>query len=141
MIRLIAWLIASSFPLVAATQTYQSEEHTFRVMKVVEGLEHPWSIAFLPDGRMLVTERPGRLRIVTNGKLEPQPVAGVPEVFASGQGGLFDVVPHPEFAKNGLVYISYAASGAGGAGTELARGRLVGNHLENVEVLFKAEPK
>jgi glucose/arabinose dehydrogenase len=140
MIRAIGCVIALLVPLVAAAQL-RSDEHTFRVVKVAEGLEHPWSIAFLPDGRMLVTERPGRLRIVSNGKLEPQPVAGVPEVFASGQGGLFDVVPHPEFAKNALLYFSYAGRGDGGAGTELARGRLAGNRLENVQVLFKAEPK
>jgi glucose/arabinose dehydrogenase len=128
-------------PLVAQAQTYRSEEQTFRVVKLVEGLDHPWSIAFLPDARMLVTERPGRLRIVSNGKLEPQPVAGLPEIAAGGQGGLFDVAPHPDFAKNGLVYIAYAGRGDGGVGTELARGKLAGTRLENIQVLFKAEPK
>ena len=79
----------------------------------MEGLEHPWGLAFLPDGRMLVTERPGRLRIVDkNGKLEPRPVAGLPPVAAVGQGGLLDVALHPRFAENGLVYLSYVARAA-----------------------------
>src|SRR5258708_37900186 len=135
--RVIALLVALS-PLAAAAQTYKSEEHSFRVVKVVEGLDHPWSIAFLLDGRMLVTERPGRLRIVANGKLEPQPVAGVPEVFARGQGGLFDVVRHPDFAKNALVYGAYAARGDGGAGTEPTRRRLAGTPRDNVQGRSKA---
>ena len=125
----------------AAAQTYRSEEHSFRAAKLVEGLEHPWSLAFLPDGRMLVTERPGQLRVISQGKLEPQPVAGLPEVTQHGQGGLFDVALHPDFSKNGLVYLAYAARGADGVGTELARGRLAGNRLENVEVLFRQSPK
>ena len=125
----------------AGAQTIQSEEHAFRVVKLVEGLDHPWSLAFLPDGRMLVTERPGRLRIVSGGKLQPTPVAGVPEVVASGQGGLFDVVPHPRFAENSLVYLAYNARGIGGTGTELARGKLAGNRLENVQRLFAQDPK
>src|SRR6185295_18557228 len=79
----------------------------FKVVKVVEGLEHPWSLAFLPDGRMLVTERPGRLRIVEGGKLLPTPVQGLPPIAQHGQGGLLDVVLHPAFSKNSLVYISY----------------------------------
>src|ERR1051326_8667799 len=139
--RKITLALALLISVAASAQTYRSEEHAFRVVKVVEGLDHPWSMAFLPDGRMLVTERPGRLRIVANGKLEPQPVAGVPQVFARGQGGLFDVVLHPDFATNGLLYLSYAAYGEGGAGTELARAKLSGNRLENLQVLFRAEPK
>jgi glucose/arabinose dehydrogenase len=125
----------------AAAQTYRSEEHPFRVVRVVEGLEQPWSIGFLPDGRMLVTEKAGRLRVVEGGKLNPAPVAGVPQVAVHGQGGFFDAVPHPDFSKNGLVYLSYAAKGDDGVGTELARARLVGNRLENVQVLFRQSPK
>src|SRR4051812_4497596 len=78
-------------PLAAAAQTYRSEGQPFRVVKVVEGLDHPWCVAFLPDGRMLITERDGRLRMVRDGKLDPKPIAGVPEVVARGQSGLFDV--------------------------------------------------
>jgi glucose/arabinose dehydrogenase len=125
----------------AAAQTHRSEEHAFRVVTVAGGLDHPWSLAFLPDGRMLVTERPGRLRVVANGRLEPQPVAGLPQVAEHGQGGLFDVALHPEFAKNGLVYLAFAARGPDGVGTELARGRLAGNRLEGVQVLFRQSPK
>ena len=122
-------------------QTVKSEEHSFRVVKVVEGLNGPWSVAFLPDGRMLVTEKAGRLRVVKDGKLEAAPVAGTPEATVHGQGGMQDVVLHPQFAKNQFIYISYAARGSDGVGTELARGRLVGNRLENVEVLFRQSPK
>jgi aldose sugar dehydrogenase len=125
----------------AAAQTYRSEEHPFRVVRVVEGLEQPWSIGFLPDGRMLVTEKAGRLRVVEGGKLNPAPVTGMPQVAVHGQGGFFDAVPHPDFSKNGLVYLSYAAKGDDGVGTELARARLVGNRLENVQVLFRQSPK
>jgi glucose/arabinose dehydrogenase len=122
-------------------QTYRAEDHSFRVVKVVEGLEQPWSLAFLPDGRMLVTEKRGRLRVINQGKLEPQPIAGLPQVTVHGQGGLHDVVLHPQFEKNRLVYLAYAARGDGGVGTELARGRLAGERLEDVQVLFRQSPK
>jgi glucose/arabinose dehydrogenase len=125
----------------AGAQTIKTREHALRVVKIVTGLEHPWGLAFLPDGRMLVTERPGRLRIVRDGRLEPQPVSGVPTVAARGQGGLLDVALHPRFAENSLVYLSYAGPGKGGIGTEVARGRLVGNRLEEVQVIFRMEPK
>ncbi len=138
------WLTAWSLFVLAAgagAQTIHSEEHPLRVVTVVEGLEHPWSLAFLPDGRILVTERPGRLRIISEGKLDPQPVVGLPPIAARGQGGLLDVALHPSFAKNSLVYISYSGSGPGGMGTEVARGRLVGHRLEEVQVIFRMEPK
>jgi len=128
-------------PPPTAAQTYRATDHAFRVVTLVRGLEHPWSVAFLPDGRMLVTEREGRLRVVRDGRLDPQPVSGLPNVAARGQGGLFDVVLHPNFAANGLVYLSYVARGADGVGTELARGRLAGARLENVQVLFRQTPK
>ena len=113
----------------------------FRVVKLVEGLDYPWSLAFLPDGRMLVTERAGRLRVISGKTLDPNPVAGVPQVAQHGQGGLHDVVLHPDFQKNGLVYLAYAARGDDGVGTELARGRFVDKRLENVQVLFRQSPK
>jgi glucose/arabinose dehydrogenase len=137
----LALLAFVLLPALAAAQDIRSEEHAFRVVKIVESLEHPWSVAFLPDGRMLITERPGRLRVVSGGKLEPQPIAGLPEVVAQGQGGLFDIVLHPRFGENSLVYFSYNGRGPGGTGTELARAKLAGQRLENVQVLFRQDPK
>ena len=134
-------LLAAALATPAAAQAIQSEEHAFRLIEIVRGLEHPWSLAFLPDGRMLVTEKAGRLRIVRDGRLEPQAIAGLPEVALRGQGGLMDVALHPRFAENGLVYLSYAARGADGVGTEVARGRLAGSRLENVQVIFRQSPK
>jgi len=138
---LLAGLVASAIAGAQAVDTVKSEEYAFRVVRVVEGLEHPWGLAFLPDGRMLVTERRGRLRVIREGKLEPQPVAGLPQVAVHGQGGLLDVALHPRFAQNNLVYWSYAASGSDGIGTEVARGRLVGNRVEDVQVIFRQQPK
>jgi glucose/arabinose dehydrogenase len=138
---LVVATVLSVLPVAALAQTYRSDEHSFRVVKVVEGLEQPWSLAFLPDGRMLVTEKAGRLRVVAGGKLDPTPIAGLPEVTVHGQGGLHDVVLHPQFEKNQLVYLAYAARGSDGVGTELARGRLMGLRLYDVEVLFRQSPK
>jgi glucose/arabinose dehydrogenase len=120
---------------------FESERHRFRLTVVASGLEHPWSLAFLPDGAMLVTERPGRLRVIHDGALDPTPVSGVPEVAATGQGGLLDVALHPRFRDNRLVYLSYAGKGRGGAGTEVARGRLSEGRLEDLEILFAVQPK
>jgi len=118
-----------------------SEKEKFKVVVVTEGLEHPWGLAFLPDGRMLVTERPGRLRVVKDGILDPEAVDGLPAVSAYGQGGLLDVALHPDFAQNGWVYFSFAAAGEGGFSTEVARGRLAGHALRDLEVIFRAGPK
>jgi glucose/arabinose dehydrogenase len=109
---------------------------------VVSGLEHPWALAFLPDGRILVTERPGRLRIVdTTGRLS-EPLGGVPAVQAVSQGGLLDVAIDPDFAQNQLVYLSYSEPGEDGvSGTSVARGRLGNGRLENVQVIYQQEPK
>lgn len=118
-------------------QTVQSEEHAFQVTTVAEGLENPWGIAFLPNGDLLVTERPGRLRLVRNGMLQPAPIGGVPEVFAEGQGGLLDVVLHPQYAQNQLVYLSFAQPKPGGAVTGVVRGRFDGTRLNDVEQVFE----
>jgi glucose/arabinose dehydrogenase len=119
-----------------------SEKQAFRVVTLVAGLENPWSMAFLPDGRMLVTERDGRMRLVSQDfKLDPQPVEGLPEVVARGQGGLFDVVLHPDYPNNGWIYWSYNAPGAGGWGTAMARGKLQGKRMTEVQVLFSMLPK
>ncbi|TJZ73552.1 PQQ-dependent sugar dehydrogenase [Chitiniphilus eburneus] len=121
-------------------------DHRHTVETVATGLEHPWSLAFLPDGRMLVTERPGRLRLIDRqGKAGP-PVAGVPAVYASGQGGLLDVALDPAFAQNRLLYLSYAEAGENGlAGTAVARARLAENgaqaSLQQLKVIFRQQPK
>ncbi len=111
---------------------------------VVRGLENPWGLAFLPDGSALVTEREGRLKIVADGKISG-PVEGVPEVAAVGQGGLLDVAIDPAFAQNRLIYLSFSEPGDGGAGTAVARGRLVQDgattRLEDVAVIFRMEKK
>jgi glucose/arabinose dehydrogenase len=121
---------------------FNSEKHAFRVATLVTGLENPWSIAFLPDGRMLVTERAGRLRLVSQAyKLDPKPIDGLPEVIAQGQGGLFDVVLHPQYAQNGWIYWAYNAPGPGGWGTALARGKLQDHRMTEVQVLFSMQPK
>lgn len=130
----------------AQAEVLRSEREDFRVRVLSEGLVHPWALAFLPDGRMLVSERPGRLRLLAaDGRLDPRPVAGVPAVAASGQGGLLDVVLHPDFAANGWIYLSYAAAGEGGIGTEVARGRWVsdaaGHRLEDLRVIYRQRPK
>lgn len=103
------------------------------------GLEHPWSLAFLPDGEdgwMLVTERPGRLRYVRADFTLSEPIAGVPAVFTGGQGGLFDVVLHPRFAETRLVYLSHAAGTSAANRLSVTRGRVVGGRLEGVETIF-----
>jgi aldose sugar dehydrogenase len=111
-----------------------------RVATVVEGLEHPWSMAFLPAGEgILVTERPGRLRLVRNNALEAQPVGGVPQVRAQGQGGLLDVALHPDFNSNRLVYLTYSKPGPQGATTAVARGRLEQGQLVGTEDVFVAD--
>jgi glucose/arabinose dehydrogenase len=109
-------------------QTRAPEEKlgvAYQVETLATGLDHPWGLAFLPDGAKLVTERAGRLRILgTDGKLSP-PVAGLPAVYAEGQGGLLDVALDPDYAKNGLIYWTYAEPREGGNGTTAARGKLV----------------
>ena len=111
------------------------------VQTITKGLEHPWGLAFLPDKRMLVTERPGRLRVVgPDGRLS-EPLTGVPQVYASGQGGLLDVALSPTFDKDRLVYLSFAESGEGGAGTAVARGQLGDRGLEKTQVIWRQQPK
>jgi glucose/arabinose dehydrogenase len=124
-------------PLGAGPYVFDTaEQHKIRVVVVARGLSHPWSLAFLPDGAMLVAERPGQLRIIRNGKLEPAPVAGLPAVRTDGNGGLMDVALHPRFAENHLVYFTYTKPVENGKGTPaLARGRLDGSKLSEVKDL------
>jgi aldose sugar dehydrogenase len=125
---------------VAQSATYESQQHNFRVTTVVDGLVNPWSLAWLPSGELLVTERPGRLRIVRDGRLLPDPVGGVPEVQARGQGGLQEVAVHPDFASNRLVYLSFSKPNAEGlATTAVVRGRLEDDRLNDVEEVFEAK--
>jgi aldose sugar dehydrogenase len=117
----------------------QAEGEEFRITVVLDGLDNPWGIAFLPDGGFLVTERPGRLRVYRDGALDPDPVDGVPDVRARGQGGLLDVTLHPDFPENRLVYLSYSKPLEGGEGTTaVARGRFDGTRLTEVEDIFVA---
>jgi aldose sugar dehydrogenase len=110
------------------------------VETLATGLAHPWSLAFLPDGRLLVTERAGRLRVIEKGALNPQPVAGLPPVYVAGQGGLFDVLPAPDFARSGIIYLSFAHGDARANNTRLIRARLQDHTLTQVQVLFTAQP-
>ena len=140
-----ATLVLSATSAVAQTpqpQVQRSVHYDLRVVTVAEGLINPWSIAFLPGGDMLVTERPGRLRIVRNGTLLPNPVEGVPAVFARGQGGLLDVVPHPQFSTNRLIYISYSKPYPdSGATTAVARARFENDRLTDVKDIFVAQSR
>ena len=136
-----------SFAPAIEAQVIQTREHAVRLVTVAEGLERPWGLAFLPDGKMLVTEKAGRMRVVERGgKLDPQPVDGLPRVDAQGQGGLLDVVLHPKYRDNGWIYWSYAQRDASGNnGTEIARGRLAGSagawRMTDVQVIFRMAPK
>ncbi len=117
-------LVSALAPTSVSAQSgvVRSLEHDYRVVTVADGLIRPWSMAWLPNGDMLVTEKPGRLRIVRDGALLPDPVSGVPEVVGQGQGGLFDVLPHPDFANNNVLFISYAKPVDGGSTTSVLRG-------------------
>jgi aldose sugar dehydrogenase len=121
----------ASIPVAAAGGT------AFRQTTIVEGLERPWGMVWLPDGTMLVTEKAGRLRLVRNGVLEPTPVAGVPEVMSSGQGGLMDVSLHPKFAENRVIYLTYSHGTDDANRTRLARATFDGKALQNLRVIFE----
>lgn len=125
----------------ARAEMFTSEHHDFRIVTVVDGLEHPWSMSFLPGGDMLVTERPGRLRLVQDGELVEGPISGVPSVRSGGQGGLLDVALHPDFESNRLVYLSFAKPNADDSEgtTAVVRGRLEGHSLQDAEEIFEAE--
>jgi len=133
-------LALSGASAVTGNTIFRSALHDYRVVTVVDGLVQPWSIAFLPGGDVLITERPGRLRVMREGKLLPQAVEGVPKVFHSSQGGLLEVMPHPNFTSNRLIYLTFSKPGAtdSKATTTLVRGRFDGTRLTSVEQLFEA---
>ena len=143
-ISIAALGIAALVSVVVSGQTNsKSAFHDYRVVTVVDGLIQPWSIAFLPGGDTLITERPGRLRILRQGKLLPQAVEGIPTVFHSGQGGLLEVMPHPNFASNRLLYVSYSKPGVtdSDSRTALIRGRFENDRLTQVQEIFDAVSK
>jgi len=129
-------------PAIAWAQgALKSAKASFRLVTLSHDLEQPWSMAFLPDGRLLVTERPGRLRVFSGGKLERTPLSGVPKVHAAGQAGLLDVCLHPRFAENRVVYLSYISPGTGGPTATVARAELGDGGLRGTTVIFEALPR
>ncbi|GJM05352.1 MAG: glucose dehydrogenase [marine bacterium B5-7] len=138
---IVSLILALCFiPSINANEIYTSEKHSFIVERVAEGLENPWAIDFLPDGRILVTERPGRLRLLDGGKLSA-PIGGLPKIRSGGQGGLLDIALDPDFQNNQTIFFSYSGADKTGIGTEVASAKLIGNELTEVKILFKAVPK
>ncbi|WP_207462594.1 PQQ-dependent sugar dehydrogenase [Azospirillum sp. SYSU D00513] len=123
------------------TKSVQTQIGPIEVRKIAGGLEKPWGIDFLPDGRALITEKAGRLRILKLDGSLSGPLNGTPEVYSEGQGGLMDVAVDPQFAQNRIVYLSFAEPGEGGAGTALGRGTLADDRIENFRVIFRQTPK
>jgi glucose/arabinose dehydrogenase len=113
---------------------------TIKVDTILKGLQNPWGMAFLPDGRILITEREGQILIVKNGALQKERIQGVPPVFSRGQGGLLDIALHPNYKQNGLIYISYSKPGNGGATTTVARAKLNGNSFIQLQEIFSVYP-
>ncbi|MBH16113.1 MAG: hypothetical protein CME30_02370 [Gemmatimonadetes bacterium] len=143
----IKWLVLPAVlmvilqnPISGQEQDHRSAFHDFKLTTVAEGLISPWSMAFLPNGDMLVTERPGRLRVIQNGELVPEPITGVPQVVAQGQGGLFDVILHPDFESNQTIYLSFSKPKSNGAQstTAVIRARYGNNQLTDIEEIFEA---
>jgi glucose/arabinose dehydrogenase len=132
------------FSLQSQATTIETEQGAIRVTTITEGLEHPWGLAFLPDGRMLVTERTGTMRYVSADGKTSEPIQGLPDILVNGQGGLLDVVLAPDFVDSQQIYFSYnepASSGGGSSSTAVARAILKDQQLEQLEVIFSAQPK
>jgi len=132
-------LLAAVLTVVACVSSLAASANP-RLETVTDGLEHPWSVAFLPDGRMLVTELPGRLRVIENGQLRAEPVAGVPPVFHSGQAGLLDVMLAEDFADSGMLFLSFVHGDKKANHTRIVRARFDGNSLSDVETVFTTHP-
>jgi aldose sugar dehydrogenase len=132
----------STFAKPVANVVVRSEQHAFRLETIAGGLETPWGIAFLPDGRLLVTERPGRLRVIGDGRLDPTPIAGLPPVWLKQDGGLLDLGIHPDYTKNGWIYLAFSEAGREpeSSTTKIIRGRIREGNLVDQEVLFEAPP-
>ncbi|MBZ2167361.1 PQQ-dependent sugar dehydrogenase [Marinobacter sp. F4216] len=139
-ILILGTLILGTGELTLA-QTFSSQRAEFKLEEVASGLSNPWSLAFLPDGSMLVTERAGRLRIIRNGELDPIPIEGTPELVASAEGGLLDLLLHPDFADNQTLFLSYAHQNSEGMTTRVVRSRFVDGHLQDTGVIFEALPR
>ena len=143
MFALISWMFVPSAAF--AQKIVDTEQYKVNAVTLVSGLSNPWGLAFLPDGRMLVTERAGRMRIIEGGKLVPTAISGLPVAVEHGQGGMLDVVLHPKYAQTGWIYWTYNAGVPGAYGTEVARGKLGGTReaptMTDVQILFKLEPK
>ncbi len=144
----IKWLCALvllvTLTPVTWAQSYDTQERSITIEQVTDGLERPWSVAFLTNDEWLVTERTGQLRRIVDGVLQPQAITGTPDVDSDGQGGLLDVVPDPNYAENGWIYLSYAARNRklfGSSGTEVVRGKIKDNQWVDEQTLFVATPK
>ena len=135
--------LGAAFPAACQSPVIPASDAEYRLVSVADGLQNPWSMAFLPSGDMLLTERPGRLRIIRNGALLPDPVPGVPEVYARGQGGLLDIALHPDFPSNRLIYLSFSKPVEGGSEstTAVVRGRFENGRLTNVQEIFEADTR
>jgi glucose/arabinose dehydrogenase len=138
---LAAFAALAPIAALAAAETFETQNYKLRVVTLAQGLDHPWSLAFLPDGRMLVTERSGQLRIVSPGGAISRALRGVPGVYGTGQGGLLDVILDPDFASNRTIFLSYAEPGHGGGGIAVARAVLAEKALTGLKVLFRQVPK
>lgn len=121
-------------------EVIQSEKQNFGIDTITSNLQNPWGIVFLPDKRILITERSGSIKIVENGTLQEDTVQGVPEVYAQGQGGLLDIKLHPDYEENGWIYFTYSQPGQGGSATTLSRAKLQGNSFTDLEELFVTDP-
>ncbi|MCU7916808.1 MAG: PQQ-dependent sugar dehydrogenase [Candidatus Thiodiazotropha sp. (ex Epidulcina cf. delphinae)] len=142
----ILFVLIAAFPASIAVavpaSVFQTEKHRISYEVVTQGLSHPWALAFLPDGKMLVSERAGRLRLIdSEGKLDPKPIQGLPPIRQQGQGGLLDLALHPKFRENRWLYFSYAESENGVYGSAVARGRLNGHRLDQLEMIFRMARK
>ncbi len=140
---LTAFAVVMSLTPLAQAQTYKTEDYNLNVVTVTDGLEHPWGLAFLTHGMMIVTERDGPVRLIEKSGKKRAPLSGLPEVDNSGQGGMLDVTLDPDYKNNNLIYLSYAEPGKGGSGTAVARAKLnvSENRIDNLEVIFQQLPK
>ena len=138
---LLVFLPLAGLNSTADAQTFSSERYAFRLTPIAKGLDYPWSMAILPNGDVLITERSGKLRIVRGGRLDRRSVPGVPDSVQENQGGLLDIALHPDFAKNRLVYLSYTGGADEELGTEVGRGRFDGERLVGFRKILDAGPK